>query len=153
MKKFRFLCTHHHRWLSDRPEKAINNWSQCYRRSLHLAEDRKYREAISHAGSAFETSEILLDQRTATTATDILRFTNSGVLLAELLHSVGYDGFARTIVDSTMIRIERLLILGVEKKTALTACSRLLMVEEKLALGATEEHIQVFTPAPPEQIH
>jgi hypothetical protein len=51
MLKFNFLCPHHRRWLSDKPEAAATCCLEDYRRGLDLAEGRNYLDAIKQARS------------------------------------------------------------------------------------------------------
>lgn len=133
MKKFRFLCANHRQWLCRNPKEAINVWFEAYSRSLDCVEEHSYLEAINHAGAAFEASEIALDQGTPVSATDIHRFADSGVLLAQLLYSAGEGRFARAVLASSISRFEQLLSLGIERKTVLAGCQRFVALGENPA--------------------
>lgn len=58
MKKFKFLCANHSLWLSENPKAAADNWLQSYSRSLDFVQECNNRQAINHAGAAFETAKI-----------------------------------------------------------------------------------------------
>ncbi|MFT4615097.1 MAG: hypothetical protein ACI9NT_002249 [Bacteroidia bacterium] len=132
MKKFQFLCTNHRRWLSGNREAAIHTWLQSYSRCLDLVDERNYLLAINHAGAAFEASEIALNQENPATSVTIQRFADSGVLLAQLLYWTKESRFASAVLASSIARFEKLLVLGVERKTVLAGCERLLEVGESL---------------------
>ncbi len=153
MNKFQFLCINHRRWLSDRPEAAVNTWLQSYSRSQDLAEERSYLEAINHAGAAFEASEIVLGHKTVVTSIDIDRFADSGVLLARLLSTVGESKFAHAVIGSAIDLFERLLVAGCEQATVLAGCQRLLETGEYLRLSTADNRAYNYNENVSGQIH
>ena len=128
MLNFHFLCPHHRRWLSATPEAAANFSLEAYSRGLYLAERRNYLDAIKQAGAAFETSQIVVEQKTRVTAANINCLADAGVLLAQLLYQVEEARFARAVLASAIARFEQLLVIGVERETVLLGCQRLLEV-------------------------
>lgn len=130
MTKLQFLCSNHRQWLLDNPTAAIRTWMESYSRGLDLADEREYAQAVSHAGTAFEISEIVLGQATPVTPTAIHRFTDSSVLLVQLLYVEDKSDMARAVLAASVARLEQLLLLGVEKKVVLAGCDRLLNVGE-----------------------
>ena len=153
MLKIHFLCPHHRRWLSDKPEAAANFSLQAYSRGLDLAEGRNYLDAIKQAGAAFETSEIVLKQEARVTASDIRRLADSGVLLAQLLYQVEEARFARAVLTSAITRFEQLLVAGVERKAVLMGCQRLLEVGKTLNKAAAKADAHAPSSQPGRHIH
>lgn len=134
MTKLQFLCSNHRRWLCDNPDAAIRTWMESYSRSLDLVDEHDYSPALNHAGTAFEISEIVLGQTMPVTPIAIHRFADSSVLLAQLLYLEQQGDSARAVLAAAVVRLEKLLVLGIEKSTVLAGCEQLLKVGENPGL-------------------
>lgn len=131
MAKFQFLCSNHRRWLADNPEAANRTWRESYSRSLDLVEEYDYAQAISYAGAAFETADIVLRQSGQKTSSAIRLFASSCVLLTQLLYAQKQGEVARAVLAASLARFEQLLVLGTHRSEVLAGCAELLKIGER----------------------
>lgn len=132
MQKLQFLCANHRAWLFDIPRAAASTWAQAYSRSLELVDEAHYPEALRQAGCAFETAELLLAEPMAAPERAVSRFSDSGVLLVQLLKRVGQVDLAADIRERAIFRLQGLLKGGAARPVVMEGCRRLMRMNEDL---------------------
>ncbi|MFK7733836.1 MAG: hypothetical protein AB8B48_19605 [Pseudomonadales bacterium] len=153
MTKLQFLCSNHRRWLRENPRAAVRVWMESYSRSFDLLEEHDFRQALLHAGSAFETAEIVLGQAATPDLLLIRRFADSSVLLAQVLYLEQKPDSARAVLAASVVRFERLLALGIEKKAVLAGCEQLMNVGESPSAMEWAFVRDTYTAEPSQQFH
>ena len=131
MNKFQFLCSNYLLWLAANPEAAIHTWGRSYYRCIDLTEEQDYKQAITYAGAAYETAEILLKQEPVATAETIHRLADSAILLTKLFYELHESRLAKSVLNATVLHFDRLLLLGAERNAVLHGCARLIEIGEK----------------------
>jgi hypothetical protein len=132
MPRLLFLCARHSQWLEENPDAAADCWLLSYSRSIDLLEQGLYPESATQAGAAFECAAIGLTHSADDPPAGIRRFTESGVLLAQLLYRLGEARAAASVVAAAVGRLETLLLEGVARHAVLEGCQRLLRISEAL---------------------
>lgn len=153
MQKLQFLCANHRAWLFDNPRAAAATWAQAYSRSLELVDEAQYPEAVRHAGCAFETAELLLAETIAAPERAVSRFSDSGVLLVQLLKQVGQVDLAVDIRERAIFRLQGLLQGHAARPVVMEGCRRLMRMNDELPKSTGYRPSANVTPLRSGQIH
>lgn len=109
--KNRFLCAPHRLKISTDANKAIYAFNNSYETAQTLGDLNQNKDAISFAGCAFETAEIILTTKAMTPQKSCEVFTRSAVLFANICSKAGYTDQALEIYWMSIHRLEKELSL------------------------------------------
>ena len=129
--KLRFLCSNHRNWLLSDSAATHASWLRSASQAELLLSASEGIKAVNHAGCALEAAELLVFSHARQTAEDIVRFADSAVLLCHALIRVGQPRLACGVIGGSIARLEELLLQGIERKTVLNGCQRLLKVGDE----------------------
>lgn len=63
MTQYKFICVNHRFWVDAHPKEAFSSIQQMTRLAEHLLQENQPNKAIPFLGTAFETAEIIFDNR------------------------------------------------------------------------------------------
>ena len=84
-----YLCANHRQWLFEDSKRAEQHWLKWIETGIQCYEERRYREAVSFLGCAFEISNHLLDTTWPDTEVAVSRYTYSNICLARAYEQIG----------------------------------------------------------------
>ena len=120
--RFNFLCAVHRQQLESEPSRAIRLWQDGFDTAQLFCEQSMWAEAISHAGCAFETADIILSQRFINYMVACDRFCYSTLLISEIFSRLEYKDEAKQVLSMAMGRYERELNLSVLGRDTIIDC-------------------------------
>ncbi len=117
----KFLCTTHRDWVYFHPQEAVQKLAQAANYGVVLLEHGKWREALRFIGSAYETSEILLELGQTRLYT---LFTNLGLQLGQCLERLDCREHAIKVLQQTesMLRQQLEISTGGQEQSILHYC-------------------------------
>lgn len=136
--RLRFLCQNHRNWLESDGRAANDSWLHNYDLAERFLHDREDVKAVNYAGCSLEVAELLIFAHARSTSLDIIRFTDSAILLCRSLIRVGQASLVRSVIGGVMARMEELLSRGAERESVLGGCQRLLSLPEQAELAGEE---------------
>lgn len=105
--KLRFLCANHRKLLAQKPEQAIHCWQNGFETGQWLCEQRRWDEALSHVGCAYEAADIVLSSQIVAADSAYELFVSSTCLLVETLAQLGEVRRAADVYEMTVQRLMR----------------------------------------------
>ena len=102
-----FLCDKHRAMLKNHPAKAINIWQDSFDRGSTLYEEKRWQQALSFLGSAYETACIIMMSKVLERSSAYELLTTSAVLLANTCVMLGYEGESKKIYSLAIHRLEQ----------------------------------------------
>lgn len=129
--RLRFLCSNHRDWLASNAAATLNSWQRSYDHASIFLTEQESTKAVNYAGCALEAAELLLFNHARQSGDDIVRFTESALLLCITLIESGEPRLACGVIGGTIARLEELLFTGVERRAVLEGCQRLLEVGDQ----------------------
>lgn len=123
--RLRFLCPHHRSQIEADVAHARATWELSYSKALRFSNCGATDQSIAAAGCALEAAEALLVVHGSRAESDLKRFTESALLLQQLLPVLRQPGLVRGLLAGCHARLETLLTAGVDARLVLECCRRL----------------------------
>ena len=103
----KFLCDEHRAMLTDHPVQAINIWQDSFDRGSVLYEEKRWQQALSFLGSAYETACIIMISKALDQNSACELLTTSAVLLANTCVMLGNEADSRKIYNLAIDQLEQ----------------------------------------------
>ena len=133
-KRITFLCPHHRDWVYFNSQDALDTLDQIQIKGEILIDHQKWAEALPFIGSAWETTEILLQLYSGENISLVNRLGCLTILLCSCLEKLGHKDCANKICHQTTSALTVQLLQmqeNSEKHTYLMACIEQLKTPEK----------------------
>ena len=124
--KLNFLCDLHRRELKTNITQAIRFWQDGFDSAQFYSQQGLWRQALPHAGCAFEIAEIFITNKEIDYTVAYEWFHVSTLLLADAFNSLGYTGEAYEVIELAIERFDRELGLSnIEQKLVMDYLNKL----------------------------
>lgn len=124
--RLRFLCSHHRSLIEADPLRARSSWELSFSKALEFRQRGATEQSIAAAGCALEAAEALLVIHRCRSKPDLRRFTESALLLRQLLPTLRQPGLVRGLLAGCHARLEALVADGADSRLVLECCQRLM---------------------------
>lgn len=123
--RLRFLCPHHRSLIEADPRRARSSWELSHSKALEFRLRGATEQSIAAAGCALEAAEALLVLHGCRSARDLRCFTQSAVLLRQMLPALRQPGLVRGLLAGCHARLEALMADGADPRLVLECVQHL----------------------------
>lgn len=106
MHDYKYICEFHKSWVDDNPEDAFCKIQQLKLLAEKLLQQQKYQQANQFLGTAFETAEIIFDNRLESPQLTTT-LTSLGIMLAHTYTTLGLEHSATQLLERLQCRMQR----------------------------------------------
>ncbi len=106
MQEYRYICERHKDWVDANPKEAFGKIQQLKQLAETLLRKQDYVEANRFLGTAFETAEIIFDNRLESPQLTTT-LTSLGIMLAHTYRYLGLESNAVNLLERLQCRMQR----------------------------------------------